>query len=284
GWKGAIARLTGQQLAITESTKAEEPALDTSRPFADAERRDDQDWLGELLRKHGAGQSTAGAETSAPGPSRGAADPLDMAKPPAEGGRETGARSAWGTDGKSAWGTGPLPVMRTGEQPVSRTGAQSAFTPTGPWPTFTPTGGQPTFTPTGPRPTFTSTGGQSAFTPAGPAPVSPPVTSPAGSGPLPAGSGPLPAGSGTVPVGPGPSPFDKPPWESDGWDKAADRDAGADPVPARDLAAASKPGEGNQPAAPSPAKPERHSHRGGKHGKPSRWRGSGGRPDEDRES
>jgi hypothetical protein len=49
-------------------------------------------------------------------------------------------------------------------------------------------------------------------------------------------------------------------------DYPAQRETGSGPWPTS-----------TEPATPAPAKPERHSHRASKHGKPSRWRGSGDR-------
>jgi GT2 family glycosyltransferase len=49
--------------------------------------------------------------------------------------------------------------------------------------------------------------------------------------------------------------------------EADERETGSGPWPAAAV-----------PEAPAAAKPERHSHRASKHGKPSRWRGSGDRP------
>jgi len=156
-----------------------------------------------------------------------------------------GPKSAWGTDAKSAWGTAALPAIRTGARPT--------FTPTGPQPTFTPTGPQPTFTPTGAQPTFTPSTGQ-------------------------------PDG------GPGTQPVRRALRESGDWGKAPDRDgtAGnrdASPVPNDTSDRDQTTGRDAAPTAEPPAradKPERH--RGGKHGKPSRWRGSGGRSGGDGES
>ncbi|HET9079084.1 MAG TPA: glycosyltransferase [Trebonia sp.] len=184
--------------------------------------------------------------------------------------------SAWRADARSAWETGPLPGAGTGPRTASRTGTQPTFTPGGPQPTFTPTGGQPTFTPSGLQPTFTPGGARPAAAPAGAAPVSPP---------------------GNPAADPGSLPAERPPWESGDWGNAPDWDAVAGD---RDtISAAGEPGDpgqgsdgsqpggapgaepgsapGNRPAASPPAKVERHSHRGGRHGKPSRWRGPGGR-------
>ena len=89
----------------------------------------------------------------------------------------------------------------------------------------------------------------------------------------------------------GPQPATRAPWESGDWGKAPDweaitgqREVGPaacepEPEPARGRGAS-----GAEPAAGRPAKPERHSHRAAKHGKPSRWRGSGNRSSGDGES
>jgi hypothetical protein len=308
-WKGALGRLTGQQPAVPEDSSAParpEPPRRDSPPFGTpapepVAMEDRPPWEFEPNR--------------APWES----GPQPRVKPqeekPAPDERQ---QSAWRTDAKSAWGTGALPAVRTGPQPGSRTGSQPTSrseaqpttrtgsqptsrtgshpvsgrtaeqpaTRTGAQPTFTPTGPQPTFTPTGPQPTFTPTGEQPTFTPSGGQPDS----------------------------GQGAQSAYRAPWESGDWGKAPDWDGIArdrDASPASSSPAASSPtpgspapgapgpsdtGDGGQtgrdatpPAAPAvpPAKadkPERHSHRGGKHGKPSRWRGSGGRSGGDGES
>jgi GT2 family glycosyltransferase len=178
------------------------------------------------------------------------------------------AGSAWRTDAKSAWGTGAMPAARTGAQPAARTGAQPAAR-TGAQPMFTPTGPQPTFTPTGPQPTFTPTGAQPGFSPTGEHPVSSSGTHPVqSSGAYPVqSSGAYPAQSS------GAYPVQKAPWEPD--------DRVGEPDPGATLADEDAyPGDADARSA----KPERHSHRGGKHGKPRHGRGSGNRSDSGGES
>jgi hypothetical protein len=93
----------------------------------------------------------------------------------------------------------------------------------------------------------------------------------------------------------GTRPVSMAPWESGDWGKAPDWDAigGHHDVPS-----APAPGAGSgawpvtgRPKAPAKTekvekteKPERHSHRAAKHGRPSRWRGSGNRSTGDGES
>jgi hypothetical protein len=121
--------------------------------------------------------------------------------------------------------------------------------------------------------------------PAGPPPGSATGPQPTtGTGPQPTGTQPM----GTQPISPmGTQPVQLAPWESGDWGQAPDWDAmasGGDAFPAA-AEPAPEPGSGSGawPVASPPAKPERHSHRGGKHGKPSRWRGSGNRPSGDGE-
>jgi GT2 family glycosyltransferase len=195
-------------------------------------------------------------------------------RPPWESGPQTPVSST-GTQPRYPWeggpqarnkpATGPQPAPRTGTQPVprpgeqtgSRTGAQSA-PPTGPLP-VSRTRAQPAL-PTGPQPV--SRTGTQPTSPTGPVPVSPTGTKP-------------------VPMAP---------WDSGDWGKAPDWDAvppSEDALPAApetEPEPEPRPGSGAWPVASRPAKPERHSHRGGKHGKPSRWRGSGNRSSGDGES
>lgn len=188
-----------------------------------------------------------------------------------------GIPSAWSTEARSAWEDGPQRAARTGAQPAARTGPRPTFTPTGPQPSFTPTGGQPTFIPSRPEPAIPS-GPRPTFTPTGAQPSAPPAASAA-----PASA----SHAGNLPAEAEAPPADKPPWESGAWDTAANWGAAAGSRDGRP--AAEDPGEtyqasdGNRPpgalVAESPAVPARqgHARRGGKHGKPSRWRGPGGR-------
>jgi hypothetical protein len=180
----------------------------------------------------------------------------------------TGRRlSSWtGPQPTSGAGAGPAapdgaqPASRSGAQPVSRTGAQPA-PGTGPHRIFW----------TKPRPAA-STGGQ-------------PVARTEAQPPAPAATQPASM-----------APWDSVDWaKAPGWD-AMTRDRERDPARDRDRdrdrdtsAATVEPkpepvptpeparGSGAPPAGGRPAKPERHSHRAAKHGKPSRWRGSGNR-------
>jgi hypothetical protein len=80
-------------------------------------------------------------------------------------------------------------------------------------------------------------------------------------------------------------PVERAPWESGGWEGArGDRDAlPATPEPEPEPETGST-GSGAWPVPERQAKPERHSHRASKHGRPSRWRGSGNRSGGDGES
>jgi GT2 family glycosyltransferase len=180
----------------------------------------------------------------------------------------TGAPSASGTDPQRVSWARPEPAAGTGGQPVSRTGAQPA---SGTGPQRAPWTDAPPASGTGPQrapwtdaPPASGTGGPTVPR-TGAQPAAPTGTQP----------------TGTQPVG-------MAPWESGDWGKAPDWDAitgDRDVPPAVPEPAAERgSGTGASPAAGRPAKPERHSHRAAKHGKPSRWRGSGNRSNEDGES
>ena len=263
GWKGALGRLTGQQPAVPETSPVpshQEPSRQDSPPLGTpapdpAATEERPPWEFEPNRA---------PWDSGPQPR---VTPPEAQPAPAEG-----PKSAWGTEAKSAWGTGALPAVRPGPQSASRTGSQPSSGRTsdrpagrtGTQPTFTPTGPQPTFTPTGPQPTFTPTGSQPTFT----------------------------TSSGQSDGGSGPQPVRRAPWESGDWGKASDRngsggDREASPAPSdtgdRDQATGRNDATATAPPARAD-KPERHSHRGGKHGKPRRGRGSGGRSGGDGDS
>jgi GT2 family glycosyltransferase len=168
----------------------------------------------------------------------------------------TGPQPASGAGARPAAPDGAQPAPRPGAQPVSRTDAQPALG-TGPHRIFR----------TGPQPAA-STGGQ----PVGGTEAQPPATA-------------------------GTQPASMAPWESSDWGKAPDwaaidRDRGAAAAPAATVEPKPEPaptpeparGSGAWPVGGRPAKPERHSHRAAKHGKPSRWRGSGNRSTRDGES
>jgi GT2 family glycosyltransferase len=213
--------------------------------------------------------------------------------------------TAWGAEAGSAWATGPLPASRgdaesaaaTQAQPTGGTGAQPTFTPvpqptftpTGPTPAFTPHESQPTFTPTVARPTHSQPGPQQTSTWSGPQPTftQPTVTQ---SGPQPSRtpSGEYPTSSSWAESpsgerhsssagrssGTGPRTY---PASSPGEQSAA-----AAPVSPPEPRAPWAPAEEPQPESavePAPEqsdRPERHSHRAAKHGKPSRWRSGRG--------
>jgi GT2 family glycosyltransferase len=170
--------------------------------------------------------------------------------------------------------TGPQPVSSTGERRAASTGSQPRY----PWESdpqapVSPVGSQ-LAAPTGSE-SVSSTGSQPRY---------PWETGP--SAPVPA-AGPQPRypweSGPQAPVSPtGSQPVDMAPWEYADWNRSRDPDAApdrGDAVPAQ-TESASAP----SPVAARPAKPERHSHRAAKHGRPSRWRGSGNRSDGDGKS
>jgi GT2 family glycosyltransferase len=196
---------------------------------------------------------------------------------------QTGShQSPWGDPQPSSWADSQ-PSSRTGSQPIPRIGtgpqpsswADSQASPrTGPQPS--PWADPPPSARTGAQPA-SRTGAQPAA-PTGASPVSPAAE-------------PSAAPTGTRPVS-------MAPWESGDWGKAPDWDAVGGQ---HDVPSASAPGTGSgpwpvtgRPEAPAktektdklekPEKQERHSHRAAKHGRPSRWRGSGNRPTGDGES
>jgi GT2 family glycosyltransferase len=201
--------------------------------------------------------------------------------------------------------TGPRPVFRGEQQPAASAGTRpvesAAREPrTGPRPVFRPVqqpaasaGTQPVESAareprTGPRPVFR--GEQQPSGPSGARPAEVPSWEPrTGAQPV-SGTG----GTGQRPTASdGPQPAEMAPWESGDWGKDPDRaaspggrdvfPAAAEPEPAREPGSGAT-GPGPSPAAGRPAKPERHSHRAAKHGRPSRWRGSGNRSRGDGES
>jgi GT2 family glycosyltransferase len=208
----------------------------------------------------------------------------------------TGESPAWGTGPQRISWTGPQPVSgsaghsasRDGERPVSRSG-ESSVSGSGSRP-ISWAGGQPVSgsgdqsaswadgqpaSRTGERPVSGSGDQQASRTGESPAWGTGPQRI-SWTGPQPAsGSGPWAVSApeaqpaettGTQPVG-------RAPWES------GDPPAAPEPEPEWGS------GTGASPVtAGPPAKPERHSHRAAKHGKPSRWRGSGNRSSGDGES
>jgi len=232
---------------------------------ADQDSADREDVGRESVGWDGAARESVGWETAGLGGASGA-----WSAGPAE---DAASRDS------PAWPTGPYSVAgSTGPQPVSEsTGSQPVSGSTGPrdwsWPSAPPTNPQPRYTvesdppppppPTSPQPRYPWQSGpqvrpawtrEQAVAPTGSQPVT---------GPEPAGTGPQPAGTA--------------PWESADWD--APRDLAPVPEGAGSVAEQSEPESGSGPwpaAARPPAKPEVHSHRGGKHSKPSRWRRPGG--------
>jgi GT2 family glycosyltransferase len=187
---------------------------------------------------------------------------------------QTGSQqSPWGDEPPSSWADSQSP-SRTGSQPIPRTGTGPQSSP---WADPRPssrTGAQPAAR-TGAQPAARTGAQPAARTDASPvSPAAEPSAPPTGT-----------------------RPVSMAPWESGDWGKAPDWDAigGHDVPPAP---AASAPGTGSgpwpvtgRPEAPAkpekadkPDKPERHSHRAAKHGRPSRWRGSGNRSTGDGES
>ena len=261
--------------------------LDPSQPLRGGDRRDEPARL--------TGQQAAVPDRQTPGPDRSPQERAAQERPvlstpvpeTRRAPRESGPQ-------RPPWDSGPhVPVPSTGTQPrypwesgpqppVSPTGAQSA--PRTPAQPTSRTGPQPTRT--GPQPT-----------PTGDQPISWAAAAASGTGPEPisrtgahaaSGTSDQPASwtggqpqsrAGAQPASPtGTQPVQRAPWESGDWGKA--------PEPAAEAAGAS----GAWPVAPQPAKQERppkqerHSHRAAKHGRPSRWRGSGNRSTGDGES
>ena len=232
-------RRTGQQAAATEGPAPGSSAREGSGPGPS---------LPDFLR-----QRTSAPESPVSG------TPLPW---------ETGPQPTWGSNSPAA--AAPAAAAPASESPVSEarppweTGSQRPPWESGPQPPVSPTGAQPLSrsrpaAPTGPLPVSRT----------GPQPAPP-------TGPQPTGTQP----TGTQPISPmGTQPVQLAPWESGDWGQAPDWDAmasGGDAFPAAaEPAPEPGPGSGAWPVASPSAKPERHSHRGGKHGKPSRWRGSG---------
>jgi len=199
-------------------------------------------------------------------------------RPPWESGPQVPVPST-GTQPRYPRESGPQPpVTPTGSQPASRPATQPSFTPTGSQPVSGPaaqpgsrTGALPVFR-TGAQPA-SGTGAQPA-SPAGGQPASRP---------------------GAQPVPPTETqPVERAPWESGDWGKAPDWDAvpgsrdtgiaASEPEPGAATGSGAWPTAGRPASQERPAKQERHSHRAAKHGRPSRWRGSGNRSTGDGES
>jgi GT2 family glycosyltransferase len=265
------ARRTGQQAAATESPAPGSSAREDSGPGPS---------LPDFLRQRTSAPESPVSGTRLPwetGPQPTWVPDSPAAAAPASESPVSEARPPWETGSqRPPWESGPQPpVSPTGPQPLSRS---RPAPPTGPLP-VSRTGPQPA-PPTGPR-HASRTGAQPAL------PAAPPPGSATGPKPT-APTGPQP--TGTQPFSPmGTQPVHLAPWESGDWGRAPDWDAmasGGDAFPVApepEPAPEPGPGSGAWPVASPLAKPERHSHRGGKHGKPSRWRGSGNRPSGDGE-
>jgi GT2 family glycosyltransferase len=224
-----------------------------------------------------------------------------VARPGSRPVSQTGAQPASGTGPQSIAWTGPQPGTPAGAEPASRAGAEPVPGP-GPRPSSR-TGPQPT-SGVGARPAAPDDAQPVSRT--GSQPVSRTDAQPAlgtsshrifWEGPQSAsGTGARPVSrTDAQPAGPaGAPPVSMAPWESGDWGNAPDWDAVArdrdvatapaatvepQPEPAAKPEPEPEPrgGSGARPVAGRPAKPERHSHRAAKHGKPSRWRGSGNR-------
>jgi len=171
------------------------------------------------------------------------------------GAQSAGTRST-GTQPRYAWETGPQSTVPQSTVPQSAV-PQSTGLPSG----NRTTGAQFRYPwENGPqRPVTPGEGQQKAAT--GPQPAAQPT---AWEGPQPA----APAGQEPVPV---------PPWESGEWPVPGDPPAATGRGDARS-------GSGPWPLAAPSSRPERHSHRAAKHGRPSRWRGAGKRSAGDGES
>jgi GT2 family glycosyltransferase len=155
-----------------------------------------------------------------------------------------GGQQAAATDGQPAARTDAQPVARTDARPVPRTGGQPAAR----------TDAQPVAR-TGGQPVARTDAQPVAWTDAQPV-----------------------ARTGAQPVAPAdPEPVPVPPWESGEWPEFGARPAApGTPEP--------RSGSGPWPVAAPSARPERHSHRAAKHGRPGRWRGAGKRSGGDGES
>jgi len=182
------------------------------------------------------------------------------------------ATDAWGTAPfDNAWGTSPL-------EEAGRRGARARLTGQQPPVRETPVpGAEPPETrapwETGPQRAPWESGPQPPVTPQG-------TGSPGGrsAGARSAGARSTERADARPAASAGQEPVPVPPWESGEWPVPGD----SPPAPGHRDARA---GSGSWPlAAPSSSRPERHSHRAAKHGRPSRWRGAGKRSGGDGES
>jgi hypothetical protein len=206
-----------------------------------------------------------------------AASPLETAKSPEGAGRRddpvrrTGQQAAvpeTSVPESPALGT-PVPKTSVPESPALGTPVPETQPP---W----ETGPQRAPWESGPQAAASSTGTQPRYRwGSGPqAPVAPTGAQPA-------------SRTGAQPVAPtGTQPVAMAPWESGDWGRVPDWDAAPDNQAAIPAEPEWQPetGSGAWPVTGQPAKPERHSHRAAKHGRPRRWRGSGNRSSGDGES
>jgi GT2 family glycosyltransferase len=174
-------------------------------------------------------------------------------RPPWESGPQV-PLPAKGTQPRYPWESGPqAPVAPAASPPASRTGAQPG-----------PRTGKPSASWTADQPA-SRTGDQPTF------------------------------GTGPQPVPPtGAQPVERAPWESGDWGEAPDWDAvqggrdqgtaAPEPDPGPGMGSGPWPTAGRPAKQEKQEKQERHSHRAAKHGRPSRWRGSGNRSTGDGES
>jgi len=285
-----LARLPGQRASTPESPVMGTPVPETGAPWDTGPQRAPWD-TGRQAPASSAGTQPRYPWDSRPQAPTGSQPASRTGSQPASW---TGPRPVARTDAQPASGTGPEPVYWTGPQPTSGTGAHSA-PPAGARPASR-TGSQPA-SPAGAQPASGTGPQRVSWARPQPEPAhgaGPQRVSRARPRPEPAsGTGGQPASRAHAqPAAPaGTQPVPMAPWESGDWGKAPDWDTTAgnrDVPPAPPAAAAAEPeragGSGASPVTGRPARPERHSHRAAKHGKPSRWRGSGNRSTGDGES
>jgi GT2 family glycosyltransferase len=257
-----------------------------------------------FARRRGTGQLPAGAagqsedftESAKPAAGRGEGPPDEPVSVPdlrdgAPGDAPWDMAGDWGSrprtaapDGAAPWETGPqrAPWESGPQPPVSSTGAQPRYAwESGPQPRVSSTGIPATGArlrhpwEAGPQRLATPPGGQQAATGGQP-------TARTGGQPSARAGGQPAARTGAQPAAPAsPEPAPLPPWESGEWPVSGDPHAAAGLPDARPEP---RTGSGPWPAAAPSARPERHSHRAAKHGRPGRWRGAGKRSDGDGES
>jgi GT2 family glycosyltransferase len=191
---------------------------------------------------------------------------------------QTADQSASQTDAQPASRTGEQPAWRPGDQLASRAGMHRASRTADQ--SASRAGAQPAPR-TDEQPAWRISGPPASRT--GPQPASRPGTQPA----------PLTWEQPATPTGTQ-QPVPTAPWESGDWGNAPGWDAIAgsrdvpsaqpEPEPESETGPGAWPATGRPAKPEKPDKPERHSHRAAKHGRPSRWRGSGNRSTRDKES